>query len=114
MRQSSEKALYVAAELEAKRQQREKETEDLVRKKFQKAEEEKKRKMEAFSSQKPTCERDTQYHSATQKMIEDKKKLADEEKTKKLEAYSQIAEHKTPDGSTVKTSTSTTSAKSAG
>ena len=77
--------------MEARRLQREKETEDLVRRKFEIAEEEKKRKMQAFNEQKPTCERDTQYHSVSQKLIHDKQQLAEEEKQKKLEAYKHIA-----------------------
>ncbi|XP_025090253.1 uncharacterized protein LOC112561770 isoform X4 [Pomacea canaliculata] len=100
------------ADMEARRVQRDKETEDLVRKKFEKAEEEKKRKMEAFQSQKPTCERDSQYHASADKAVLDKKKQADEEKAKKLQAYSQISEHKTPEGATVRTATTTTTMKS--
>ncbi|KAL8604619.1 hypothetical protein ACOMHN_013399 [Nucella lapillus] len=84
------------ADMEARRQQREKETEQLVRKKFEMAEAEKKRKMAAYSAQKPVCERDSEYLSATQKLIKDKHKQADEDKQKKLEAYKHIAdkEHK--------------------
>lgn len=99
--------LSLTADMEARRVQRDKETEDLVRKKFEKAEEEKKRKMEAFQSQKPTCERDSQYHASADKAVLDKKKQADEEKAKKLQAYSQISEHKTPEGATVRTATTT-------
>ena len=69
--------------------------------------------MQAFNEQKPTCERDTQYHSASQKLIQDKHQLAEEEKQKKLEAYKQIAQkvHQTDDGKTsVRTTTTTTKA----
>lgn len=102
-------------EMDARRQQREKETEDLVRRKFQMAEEEKQRKMQAYSAQKPTCERDSQYHAATQRLIQDKFQLAEEDKQKKLEAYKQIAQHEhTADGGRTNVRTTTTTAKAPG
>ncbi|CAG5123370.1 unnamed protein product, partial [Candidula unifasciata] len=59
-------------EMEAKRKQREAEAEDLVKKKFERAEEEKRKKMEAYKQQAPTHERDSKYHDVSQKMIQEK------------------------------------------
>ncbi|XP_070206034.1 titin homolog isoform X4 [Littorina saxatilis] len=100
-------------EQEARRRQREKETEDLVRRKFAMAEEEKKRKMEAYHSQKATCDRGSDYANVSQKLITDKHRQAEEDKQKRLEAYKNIAtkEHQRDEGKTsVRTVTTTSKA----
>ena len=61
--------------MEARRRQREAETEDLVKKRFEQAEAEKARKMAAYAHQAPTHQRDSEYHNATQKLINDKYKV---------------------------------------
>lgn len=60
--------------MEAKRKQREAEAEDLVKKKFERAEEEKRKKMEAYKQQAPTHERDSKYHEVSQNLIQEKYK----------------------------------------
>jgi hypothetical protein len=104
-------------EQEARRKQREAETEDLVKKKFERAEEEKRKKMEAYKQQGPTHERDSKYHEVSQTLIQDKFKAAEEEKAKKLAAYSSMTTTKTGPGgleTTTTTTTSTTTEKTPG
>lgn len=66
--------LYFLEEMEAKRRQREAEAQDLVKKKFERAQEEKKKKMEAYKHQAPTHERDSKYLEVTQNLIQEKYK----------------------------------------
>ncbi|CAL1527896.1 unnamed protein product [Lymnaea stagnalis] len=95
---------------EAKRKQREAEVEDLVKKKFEKAEEEKKKKMDAYKQQAPTHERESKYQQISQNLIADKHKVSEDEKAKKLASYTHIAETTGPGGD--KTVTKTTSSSS--
>ena len=86
-----------------------------MRRKFQLAEEEKQRKLQAYSAQKPMCERDTEYHSTTQRLIDDKYRLAEQEKQKKLAAYRTIAEKEhSSDGGRTSSRVSTTSCRNPG
>ncbi|BFZ18190.1 hypothetical protein BsWGS_21229 [Bradybaena similaris] len=100
-------------EMEAKRKQREAEAEDLVKKKFERAEEEKRKKMEAYKQQAPTHERDSKYHEVSQNLIQEKYKAAEEEKARKLAAYSSLAA-KTGSAGSETTTTSTTTEKTPG
>ncbi|GFO25240.1 smoothelin [Plakobranchus ocellatus] len=91
-------------EMEAKRKEREARAEDHVKKKFLQAEEEKKKKMEAYKHVAPTHERESSYLNATQKMIEEKQKLADADKAAKMAAYSNTKTTVGPDGEKITTS----------
>jgi hypothetical protein len=104
-------------ESDARRKQREAETEDLVKKKFERAQEEKKKKMELYKQQGPTHERESKYQEVAQGLVKDKFKAAEDEKAQKLAAYTKISTTKTgTDGqeTTTTTTTSTTTQKTPG
>ncbi|KAL3856779.1 hypothetical protein ACJMK2_011497 [Sinanodonta woodiana] len=93
-------------EWEQKRQQREKETEDVIRQKHRAADEEKQRKMEEFKKQ-AAEHRDSRAHEISSQLVQEKFKSAEEDKKKKMEAFDRMAQEST----SVTTSTRTESTK---
>lgn len=85
---------HIAEEWEAKRLQREKETGDLVKKKFEQAEKEKERYLKNFeqTAKEASAERERILQKG-EDLIKDKLKQADEDKKRHLETFDKLAKH---------------------
>ena len=96
-----------AVEREEKRLQRERETEDLIKKRHEQADEEKRKKLQRYREEKPMCDRQDQFHAASQHAIDSRHAVADSEKQKALDAYRDIAAHTRAGPGTTTTTTAT-------
>lgn len=84
--------LNIAEEWEKKRQEREKNTEDIIRRKYEQSEKEKQQKLAEFDKMAKTAsaERDKHLQSG-QDILKDKLRQAEEDKKAKLAEYDKLA-----------------------
>ena len=79
---------------EQKRLQREKETEDIVRRKFEMAEQEKQKRMKEFDKMAKEASKERErIHAKSEELLQDKIRQADLDKKRHLEVFDKLARH---------------------